>query len=171
MKTDIMNDVEIKKSVLYDELMPGHIEYLESSSDYRLFFLLEGKVFLQSKGFENRLIHGGYFSLLPPDYPVSCALLAKSRYCIIACTGLNSTGNRAFVEKLRNYSDRHISAVTTLPTLHQLEVILYSFATYMCSECQYPDVYDTLFTLLRILYTPAELWALLHPMIKEGSLS
>lgn len=157
---------ETMKGVLYNELRQGCIEDLASNSNYRLLFLMEGKVFLRNEGMGKYLLYGGNFSLLPPDCPISCASLTRSRYLIVTCTGLSSTGNQSFMEELRNASCSSFASVTSLPIREQLDTILYNFATYTCNEYQYPDIYDTLFVILRILYTPEELVSLLSPMLQ-----
>jgi hypothetical protein len=156
---------ETRKGVLYNELPKGRVEDLESSSDYRLFFLMEGKAFMNCESSEKYLLQGGHFSLLPPGCPISCASFTKSCYSIVTCTGLTSASNRDFVEKLKDIPCRSIPTVTALPIRDKLDKILYNFATYTCNEYQYPDIYDTVFIILRVLYTPEELVSLLFPML------
>lgn len=151
--------------MVYCEAKGGRVEHLGCCDGYRLFFLLEGKVHLKGDAFGKHLLSGQEFILLPPFGGIKCSVLAGSKYILMTCSELTSAGNISCCEQLREYALLQQEATGPLPVRDKLERILRNISVYTTGSDHYPVIYDTVFMILRSLYTMEEMASLLRPML------
>ncbi|NDV84937.1 hypothetical protein [Bacteroides sp. 51] len=153
--------------MLFHEMPAAHVEQLGSSRNYRLFFLLNGKVRLEGNEWDSCQVHGQQLLLLSPQCEISCGAFEKSKYVTVNCTGLQSWHNRCYLEELKRYvySGQELT-FSTLPLHEKLKKLLSGFTAYTNNEYQYLEIYDTVFVVLRLLYTNEEMALLLSPMLQ-----
>lgn len=156
--------------MLYIEMIKDSIMSLGKSEHHYLFFLLEGIVCLKNEETGITFVRGMEFILLPSGCKISCEAIERSIYIVVNCVGLQSEGNISYMEALHTYTGGHTYRHSVFPIRHKLEKILRSFAVYDNSLYRYPTVYDTIFVILRAMYSPDEMVSLLSPVgTKDGS--
>lgn len=153
--------------MLFSEQKRGRIEHFTGSEHYRLFFLLEGKVFLKGLGFGKYILYPQEFMLLPSGSNISCGAAQEAKYVVLNCTGLKSEGNIAYLEELKMYTSEQQSGFISLPIHNKLKRILKSFCNYTDKDDSYPSIYDAVFIVLRSLYSEKEMLSLLLPMLQK----
>lgn len=161
-------DADQDNDMVCREQLKGRVEYIGSSNHHRLFFLLEGKIYLKGAFLGRILLDKREFILLPPHCEISCATLLSSNYVILGCTGLQTDGNVSFMEELRNIPFREKPQNTSLPIREKLGRVLKSFFAYLTDDSHYPAVYDAVLMLMRSFYTAGELATLFFPLLHEN---
>ena len=146
-------------------LRQGRVEHVAHAAHYRLFFLLEGKILLKSPVAGKHLLYAKEMMMLPAGSEISCSALDKSKFVILDCTVFRVKGNVFYMDELKEVALVHEPEKMVFPICIKLEKILNGFFAYTTDESLYPTVYDTVFILLRSLYTPRELAALFAPML------
>ena len=154
--------------MLFNEMPAAYVEQLGASRNYRLFFLLNGKVRLEGGESGTRQVYGQRLVLLSPQCEISCGAFEKSRYVAINCTELQSQHNRYYLEELKRriHSGQEVT-FSTLPLHEKLKKLLSGFTAYANNEYQYAEIYDTVFVVLRLLYTHEEMALLLSPILQD----
>ena len=145
-------------------LRQGRVEHIAHAAHYRLFFLLEGRIFLKSPVAGKHLLYGMEMMMLPAGSEISCSALDKSKFVILDCTVLRAKGNVSYMEELKEAALVYEPEKTVFPICAKLERVLNGFFAYAMDESCYIDAYDAVFIFLRSLYTPQELGALFAPM-------
>ncbi|MDL2255314.1 hypothetical protein LJC38_01850 [Parabacteroides sp. OttesenSCG-928-K15] len=159
-------DVDSSK-MLFHEQQRGRNELLGNVNHYRLFFLLEGKVFLKGAGFGKYALYPKEFILLPPHCNISCITAQGAKYVTLMCSELRSEGNISYWEELKQQTMEEQPAYTALPIHNKLEKILWDFYHYTTFGDYYTVGYDTVFIVLRSQYSIRELTLLLLPLLQQ----
>ena len=147
-------------------LRQGRVEHIAHAAHYRLFFLLEGKIFLKSQVAGKHLLYAKEMMMLPAGSEISCSAFDKSKFVILDCTVLRAKGNVSYMEELKEVAFVYEPKKMVFPICIKLEKVLNGFFGYTMDGNYYTDAYDAVFIFLRSLYTPQELGALFAPMIR-----
>lgn len=156
---------EGRKRQLYRHLKAGCTEQAGTPDNYRLFFLLEGKVLLKADGKGGYLLCEKEFILLPAGMDISCLAMNDAGYVVINCIPFKSSGNSSYWEKLKGCTDTKVASVGPMPFREGLGRALGDFASYSVHENDFLSVYDAIFVIMRMLYTPKEMFSLFHPIL------
>lgn len=157
-----------KVMLLYHKLKKECSDELFVRENYRLFFLLKGKVHLKIGGDDEYLLNDEEFTLLPPGYSIVCSALACSVYVIINCNRIKIGSNVSYLEELKKEGDKEITPCRQLPIRGRFMKVLTDFEYYPVSESMYPSLYDILFIYMRILYSKEELRSFLSPVLFDS---
>lgn len=156
--------MENSGSIFYHSAKASCVEHIDCNENCCLFFLLEGQVCLEGAGYGKHSLCGKEFILLPAGAPIACRVAEQSRYAVLNCTGLKNRNNVSYLEKLRGYAGAIAPSYNSLPIRGGLDVVLDSFSVYS-EHAQHRTIYDAVFILLRLLYSPKEMLLLLHPVL------
>lgn len=160
--------LESSGGIFYSHAGGGCVEHIDCRNNHRLFFLLEGRVCLEGGDCGKYPLCGKEFVLLPVGMPIACRVAEQSRYAVLDCTGLKNRSNVSYMEELRGYAGGIAPSHISLPIRGGLDAVLESFSAYV-KHIRHRTFYDAVFTLLRLLYSPREMFLLLHPMLSEGN--
>lgn len=151
---------------LYSCLRNGCTEQAGTPEHYRLFFLLKGEVHLKTAVGGDFLLYSQELILLPAGTDISCLALNDAGYIIINCDRFKSGGNMSYWEKLKEYADEKANLHGAFPLRDKLGKALGDFASYSVRENGFISVYDAIFVVMRMLYTPEEMFTLFLPILR-----
>lgn len=160
--------MESSGGIFYNSAKGGCVEHIDCRGNYRLFFLLEGRVCLEGTGYGKHPLCGKEFILLPAGTFIACRAAEHSRYAVLNCTGLKCMSNVSYLEELRGHAGGTVPPYVALPIRGRLDMVLDSFSVYS-EHTRHRTIYDVVFILLRLLYSPEEMLLLLRPVLSEDN--
>lgn len=151
--------------MFYKEMKRGNVGRLDNMDKYRLFFLLEGKVYLSGKEYGIHILQEKEFILIPPNTDIQIGTFVPSRYALVCCNNFRNFHNKEYLQELHSSYKCHYSRKAILPIREKLGVLLNNFSVYSITDYQFSTIHDTIFVILRSLYTAEEMASLLSPIL------
>ncbi|MDH6357330.1 hypothetical protein [Parabacteroides sp. PF5-9] len=162
---------KIVENVIYRELSPYNVRRFTRSYSYRIFFLLQGEMYLSGEYYGFYPLQEGEMILLPPWVDIDCGSLKKSTYAIIHCGELERSENKRYFETLKLLYRGYHSCYAVLPIKKQAEILLWKHLITSNREEWSFSVFESLVSEFQSIYTREEMVSLFYPMLGQCEIS
>jgi AraC-like DNA-binding protein len=153
----------------YHKIAEGQTYHSEYETHNQLFFLLEGKMLLQSSEVLGQVVGEGEFFFLPISADMSCRAMSPCSCVIFFFNRLKNSCERNYFRELWNLcaeKEYQFQTVAMKPFLSQFIGDITKYFKQMEGVTDYYQVkYEELLYLLRSIYAREEMARIFHPIV------